>query len=70
MPRRISCNRLDEIVGMSLDNVSNIFLIGPMGAGKSSVGVRLAKLFRMPFFDTDREVELRSGVAAERRAVS
>ena len=47
---------------MSLENVSNIFLIGPMGAGKSSVGVRLAKLFHMPFFDTDREVEERSGV--------
>jgi shikimate kinase len=40
----------------------NIFLIGPMGAGKSSVGKYLAKQLDMDFYDTDEEVENRTGV--------
>ncbi|HEY0232554.1 MAG TPA: shikimate kinase, partial [Dokdonella sp.] len=35
----------------------NLFLIGPMGAGKSTVGRHLADLLRMPFFDLDHEIE-------------
>jgi shikimate kinase len=30
-----------------------IVLIGPMGAGKTSIGRRVAKALRRPFFDTD-----------------
>jgi shikimate kinase len=41
---------------------NNIFLIGPMGAGKSSVGRYLAKQLDMDFYDTDEEVEKRTGV--------
>jgi shikimate kinase len=41
---------------------NNIFLIGPMGAGKSSVGRYLAKQLGMDFYDTDEEVEKRTGV--------
>jgi shikimate kinase len=41
---------------------SNIFLIGPMGAGKSSVGRYLARKLGMDFYDTDEEVEKRTGV--------
>lgn len=40
----------------------NIFLIGPMGAGKSSVGKYLAKQLNMDFYDTDEEIENRTGV--------
>lgn len=40
----------------------NIFLIGPMGSGKSSVGKRLAKELGLRFFDSDAEVEQRTGV--------
>lgn len=40
----------------------NIFLIGPMGAGKSSVGKYVAKQLNMNFYDTDEEVEKRTGV--------
>jgi len=40
----------------------NIFLIGPMGAGKSSVGKYLAHQLKMDFFDTDEEIEKRTGV--------
>jgi shikimate kinase len=40
----------------------NIFLVGPMGAGKSSVGRFLSKQLGMHFYDTDEEVEKRTGV--------
>jgi shikimate kinase len=40
----------------------NIFLIGPMGAGKSSVGRYLAKTLDMDFYDTDEEIEKLTGV--------
>lgn len=40
----------------------NIYLIGPMGAGKSTIGRRLAKLTGMTHIDTDEEVCRRSGV--------
>lgn len=40
----------------------NIFLIGLMGAGKSSVGRALAKRLHKAFYDTDQEVERATGV--------
>ena len=40
----------------------NIFLIGPMGSGKSAVGKYLARLVRAPFIDSDTEIERRTGV--------
>jgi shikimate kinase len=40
----------------------NLFLIGPMGAGKSAVGRHLARLLHMDFVDSDDEVEARTGV--------
>lgn len=41
---------------------NNIFLVGPMGAGKSSVGKYLATQLNMDFYDTDEEIEKRTGV--------
>ena len=41
---------------------SNIFLIGPMGSGKTAVGKHLARLMRAPFRDSDAEIEARTGV--------
>lgn len=41
----------------------NIFLIGPMGAGKTSVGRYLAKQLNKDFYDTDEEIEKRTGVS-------
>ncbi|MDN5924148.1 MAG: shikimate kinase [Xanthomonadales bacterium] len=40
---------------------SNLFLVGPMGAGKTSVGRRLARQFGMRFVDLDQEIEAASG---------
>jgi shikimate kinase len=41
---------------------SNLFLVGPMGSGKTAVGKTLARRLRMPFVDTDAEIERRTGV--------
>lgn len=40
----------------------NIFLVGLMGAGKTSVGRALAKRLRKHFYDTDHEIEHMTGV--------
>ena len=40
---------------------SNIFLIGPMGAGKTTIGKQLARELKMPFFDSDRVIEEHTG---------
>jgi len=40
-----------------------IYLIGPMGAGKSTIGRLLAQKMGLPFLDVDREIEERSGVS-------
>jgi shikimate kinase len=40
----------------------NIFLIGPMGAGKSAVGRYLARTLHLSFVDSDDEIETRTGV--------
>lgn len=39
----------------------HLVLIGPMGAGKSSLGRRLAELRGLPFVDLDHEIEIRAG---------
>ena len=39
----------------------NIFLIGPMGAGKSTIGRQLARQLHLEFFDSDQEIERRTG---------
>jgi len=40
---------------------SNIFLVGPMGAGKTTIGRYLAKALHKRFRDSDREIEERTG---------
>ena len=40
----------------------NIFLIGPPGAGKTTVGKHIAKYLHLDFFDSDSEIEHQCGV--------
>lgn len=40
----------------------NIFLVGLMGAGKTTVGRQLAKALGKTFYDSDHEIERRTGV--------
>jgi len=40
----------------------NIFLVGPMGAGKSTVGRQLAEALSFEFKDSDQEIQRRTGV--------
>ncbi len=40
----------------------SVFLIGPMGSGKSAVGRHLARVLHLPFHDSDAEIERRTGV--------
>ena len=41
---------------------ANVFLIGPMGSGKTAVGKQLARLLHLQFYDSDAEIEHRTGV--------
>lgn len=38
-----------------------VFLVGPMGAGKTTIGKRLAKALKFRFIDADHELERRTG---------
>lgn len=41
---------------------SSLFIVGPTGAGKTSVGRRLAAHYGLPFVDLDQEIERHTGV--------
>jgi len=40
---------------------SNIFFVGPMGAGKTTIGRAVCAQIGLDFFDTDQEIERRTG---------
>src|SRR6056297_136385 len=42
--------------------MTNIFLIGPMGAGKTTMGRQIAKRLHMDFADSDHAIEAHTGV--------
>lgn len=42
---------------MSSSHRARVILVGPMGAGKSSVGAQLAALWNVPFTDSDQFIE-------------
>lgn len=46
-----------------MKSAPNLVLVGPMGAGKSSIGKRIAARFGLCFADADREVERRTGTS-------
>lgn len=41
----------------------NIYLIGPMGSGKTTIGRRLAEKLGLTFYDCDHEIETRTGAS-------
>ena len=45
-----------------MQNHRNIYLVGLMGAGKTTVGRQLAKRLGRPFYDSDHEIVERTGV--------
>ncbi len=44
-----------------MPRLHRIFLVGPMGAGKSTIGKYLAQHLKLRFADTDTEIEARTG---------
>src|SRR3990167_1933783 len=68
------CRRLDlfsrywhirtmTVPGEAAPRAANVFLIGPMGAGKSTIGHYLAELLHKEFLDADHEIEARTGAS-------
>ena len=43
------------------ETLPNIYLVGPMGAGKTTVGRHLADLLGRDFLDSDHEIERKTG---------
>jgi len=43
-------------------NADNVFLVGPMGSGKSAVGRQLAGRLGLAFLDSDAQIEAATGV--------
>ena len=43
----------------------NIFLVGPMGSGKSTVGKIISNELFLDFYDTDDEIERRTGATID-----
>ena len=43
----------------------NIFIVGPMGSGKSTVGKLISDELFLNFFDTDDEIEARTGASID-----
>lgn len=43
----------------------NVFLVGPMGAGKTTIGKQLAQALHLEFVDSDQEIEARTGAPVD-----
>lgn len=39
----------------------SVYLVGPMGAGKTTIGRQLSELLKLEFVDSDHEIEARTG---------
>lgn len=46
-----------------MESAPNLVLVGAMGAGKSSIGKRLAEHLGLRFVDADRDIELHTGAS-------
>ncbi len=43
--------------------LTNVYLVGPMGSGKTTIGQRLAKKLGLEFLDNDHELEAQTGAS-------
>lgn len=59
-PRKVAWNGITGSIG-AMNPAPNLVLVGPMGAGKSSIGRRLAERLGLTFLDADHEIEARTG---------
>jgi shikimate kinase len=57
--------KLKGRVGTNMKKSRNVFLIGPMGVGKSTIGRLLADLLKLEFYDTDQEITERCGASID-----
>jgi shikimate kinase len=46
-----------------MKNIPSYFLVGPMGAGKSTIGRLLSEELQLAFIDSDREIEEKAGAS-------
>lgn len=53
--------RLNTILHFPYPLTKTLMLVGMPGAGKTSIGSRLARIYDMPFVDGDAEVEKAGG---------
>ena len=60
---KVRAQLVREFGGGPLERTKRIALIGLRGAGKSSLGARLAKQLGVPFIELDREVEREAGTS-------
>ena len=44
-----------------VNKLNNVFLIGPMGSGKTTIGKKLANKAEKKFYDTDEEIKKNTG---------
>ena len=44
-----------------MTGVRRVFLVGPMGAGKTTIGRQLAQFLHLEFVDSDQAIEARAG---------
>ncbi|SIQ59599.1 shikimate kinase [Solilutibacter tolerans] len=54
---------VNSLYDWRMDTAANLVLVGPMGAGKSSIGKRLAQALSLEFVDADRVLEARTGAS-------
>lgn len=59
---RLLFRQRTKLYNPAMSKQDNIFLVGLMGAGKTTVGKILSKRYDKPFHDSDHEIESRCGV--------
>ena len=61
LPSAVSDSSTSGVRGCAAPSRANIYLVGLMAVGKTTVGRHLAEALDRPFFDSDREIEARAG---------